>query len=78
MDRRAFVAGAMALFAVPLAAEAQQAPKSVRVGILEPDKPPGSVSAFRTRVADLGWTIQYESRYAEGRRTCPKSLSGRS
>lgn len=52
---------------VPLAAEAQQAPKSVRVGILEPDKAPGSVSAFRTRLADLGWTIQYESRYAEGR-----------
>jgi putative ABC transport system substrate-binding protein len=51
----------------PLAAEAQQAPKSYRVGILEPDKPPGSVSAFRTRLADLGWTIQYESRYAEGR-----------
>jgi putative ABC transport system substrate-binding protein len=47
--------------------EAQQAPKSYRVGILEPDKPPGSVSAFRSRLADLGRTIQYESRYAEGR-----------
>ena len=57
----------LACLVAPLAAEAQQAPKSVRVGILEPDRPPGSVSAFRTRLADLGWTIQYESRYAEGR-----------
>jgi len=38
-----------------------------RVGILEPAGPPGSTAEFRARLADLGWTIQYESRYAEGR-----------
>ena len=53
--------------AVPLTPGAQEASKSYRVGILEPGKPPGSVSAFRTRLAELGWTIQYDSRYAEGR-----------
>ena len=34
MDRRAFVAGAAALFAAPLAAEAQPAGKAYRIGYL--------------------------------------------
>ena len=36
MDRRAFLAGAAALLAPPLAAEAQQAGKVYRVGVLQP------------------------------------------
>src|SRR5262249_24765678 len=59
------VLGCLALSPI---AEAQQASKTYRVGVLEPGKAPGLVSsAFRTRLADLGWPIQYESRYAEDR-----------
>ena len=36
MDRRVFLAGAVALLAAPLAAEAQQAAKIPRVGYLSP------------------------------------------
>lgn len=52
-----------------IAAEAQQAARSYRIGFLGVDKPPtGPVSSpFRTRLADLGWTIQFEARYADGR-----------
>ena len=42
MDRRAFVAGAAALLAAPLAAEAQEAGKVYRLGILSPGGPPRS------------------------------------
>jgi len=68
VHRRSFVAALGGLIAAaPLAAMAQKAPKLHRVGILEPAGPPGSTAEFRARLADLGWTIQYESRYAEGR-----------
>jgi putative ABC transport system substrate-binding protein len=55
------------------AAEAQQAAKPYRIGILHPATPTtGAIpSAFRDRLADLGYvegrTVQFESRSAEGR-----------
>ena len=66
MDRRVFLMMGGIVVAIPPAAAAQQARKSRLVGILEPGRPPGLVSAVRTRLADLGWTMRYEARYAEG------------
>ena len=68
MDRRAFISVVGGIIAAaPLAAEAQKAPKVYRVGILEPAGAPGLTSEFGARLAELGWRIQYESRYADGR-----------
>jgi len=67
MNRRVFISvmGAIVV-AAPLAAEAQPARKSRLVGILEPGRSPGFASVVRTHLADLGWTMRYEERYAEG------------
>jgi ABC-type uncharacterized transport system substrate-binding protein len=73
MRRRAFVSGALALLAVPLAAEAQPA-KVYRVGILgESASDPSEArvwQAFRLALRELGWiegqNIQIESRWTEG------------
>ena len=61
MDRRAFLAGAVALLAAPLAAEAQQAAKIARIGYLSPNlaTSPHLREAFRQGLRDLG--------YVEGR-----------
>jgi len=40
MDRRAFLSGAAALLAAPLAAEAPQAGKVYRIGFLRAGQPP--------------------------------------
>jgi len=48
IDRRAFLAGSLAVFAAPFAAEAQQAGKVPRVGVLSPGKPPPD-DAFHQR-----------------------------
>ena len=73
MDRRAFVAGAAALFAAPLAAEAQPAGKVYRIAFLGSTSPSGYASqmeAFRTGLRDLGYVegrnLLIEFRWAQG------------
>ena len=76
MDRRAFVAGAAALLAAPLAAEAQQAGKVYRIGLLG-IAPPTSPSLRRSSEAFVqglrdggfveGQNVIIERRYSEGR-----------
>jgi hypothetical protein len=81
VDRRAFVSTfALGLLAAPLAAEAQPAGRSARVGFLTPSS--GSTfesderrvyrEAFSGRLRDLAWTegqnVVIDSRYADGDR----------
>ena len=76
MDRRAFLAGAAALLAAPLAAEAQQAGKVWRIGVLA-GSPPTTPEAARPwealmlRLRELGYVegqnLVVERRWAEGR-----------
>jgi len=67
VNRRVFISVmGGSVIAAPLAAEAQPARKSRLVGILEPGRSPGFASGVRTHLADLGWTMRYEARYAEG------------
>jgi len=73
MDRRAFLAGAAALLAAPLAVEAQQA-GSRRIGYLESSSPsPARLQlweAFRQGLRELGYLegkdIVFEPRFGEG------------
>jgi putative ABC transport system substrate-binding protein len=74
MERRAFLAGAAALLAAPLAAEAQQGGKVWRVGYLAAGS--GSenltyLNAFRQGLRDLGYvegrSITIEYRWGEGK-----------
>ena len=74
MDRRAFLAGAAALLAAPLAAEAQQAGKVSRIGLLSTGTPAeGSarLETFLQGLRDLGYVegrnIAIEPRWGEGR-----------
>src|SRR5438445_12033210 len=77
MDRRAFIAGTLAVVATPLAAEAQQTGKVPRIGVLAPGTPtPGSLplqvfDAFRQGLRDLGYvegeTVVLETRWDESR-----------
>jgi len=58
VDRRTFLAGAAALLAGPLAAEAQQAGKVYRIGVVAAGINPRSASffqAFEQRLRELGW-----------------------
>jgi hypothetical protein len=65
VHRRAFIAGTFGFLAVPLAAEAQPAPKTARIGILAlasarfPPKPPKpNLAVFEPLfegLRDLGW-----------------------
>ncbi len=64
---------ALSLLVVPLAADAQQANKVYRVGVLggvSPQTLPGSIEAFRQRLRDLGWVegqnVVIEYRWGEG------------
>src|SRR5437773_3501951 len=74
MDRRAFIASAIALFAAPLAAEAQTAGKVYRVGILtNKASEPAEARlwrAFRLGLQERGWiegrNLLIEFREAEG------------
>ena len=68
MERRAFLGAVTGgLLAVPLVAEAKQEPKTYRVGILSPHKAPTGPVAdpFATRLAELGWKIEYVPRHAD-------------
>src|SRR5262245_64956074 len=74
MDRRAFVAGTLALLAAPLAAEAQPAGKVYRIGYRTSSSPvtsPHLLEAFRQGLRERGWVegqnIVIDYRYAEGR-----------
>ena len=72
MERRAFVAGAAALLAVPLAAEAQHPGKAARIGWLGDD--PATThyrEAFRQGLRELGYVegrnVAIEYRFVEGK-----------
>ena len=76
MDRRAFISTlAGGLLAAPLAAEAQQAGKVWRIGVLLPAEPASptepSTVAFRQGLRDLGYVegqnVAVEYRYAHGK-----------
>jgi putative ABC transport system substrate-binding protein len=72
MDRRAFIGSlAGSLLAAPLAAEAQQAGKIWRVGVVGNSPSPHLDDAFRKGLRDLAWiegqNITLEYRYSEGR-----------
>jgi putative ABC transport system substrate-binding protein len=65
---------AVSLIAAPLAADAQQAGKAPRIGVLSltpPSDRPHLLAAFRQRLRELGWVeghnIVIDYRYAEGR-----------
>jgi putative ABC transport system substrate-binding protein len=73
-DRRAFIAGAIAFSAAPLAAEAQQAAKVPRIGYLATNQlaaSPHLHEAFRQGLRDLayveGRNLVIESRSADGK-----------
>jgi putative ABC transport system substrate-binding protein len=67
----------LALLAAPPAADAQQAAKVPRIGLLSGTSPPTSAApsppleAFRQRLRDLGWVegqnVMIEGRWAEGK-----------
>jgi putative ABC transport system substrate-binding protein len=74
MDRRAFVAGSLAVLGAPLATEAQQAGTISRIGYLSPSTPAAvkqNLDAFRQGLRELGHvegkTFVLEVRYAEAR-----------
>jgi putative tryptophan/tyrosine transport system substrate-binding protein len=78
MRRRAFVSGALALFAAPLSAEAQQTQQTgrlPRIGVLFPAEPISQTepdaAAFREGLRDLGYVegqnIAVEYRHAHGK-----------
>jgi ABC-type uncharacterized transport system substrate-binding protein len=74
MDRRAFLAGAAALLAAPLAAEGQAARGVPRVGVVMPgtrQDASGALESFMRGLRALGWvegqTVIIEARYADGR-----------
>ena len=75
MERRTFLAGTGAvLFAAPLAAEAQQAGKVSRIGVLGTSPPATAVSfqAFRKGLQELGYVegqhVHLDYRWPEGER----------
>ena len=74
MDRRSFLAGAAALLAAPLAAEAQQAARTVMIGYLgnsSPSLESKEVDAFREGLQQLGYAerknLVIKYKWAEGR-----------
>src|SRR5262249_28218728 len=76
LDRRDFLVGFTAsLLTAPLAAEAQQAGKTYRIGILSPFSrsfgPAPSFEAFRQTLRELGYVdgrnVAFEYRWADGR-----------
>jgi putative ABC transport system substrate-binding protein len=73
MDRREFISAVgLSLLATPLAAEAQQAGKVHRIGVLSPGASPlGLLEAFREGLRDLGYvdgqTVVIEWRFADGK-----------
>ena len=72
MNRRAFLAGAAALLAGPLAAEAHQQGKVPRIGYLSSGSATTSrlVEGFQQGLRELGWV---EGQKARSPPTCPWS-----
>jgi putative ABC transport system substrate-binding protein len=73
VERRAFVAGTLALLAAPLSAGAQPAGQDRRVGYLTGGSPASNrtfFAAFRQGLGELGWgegrNLAVEYRFAEG------------
>ena len=70
MDRRVFLSGSAALFAVPLAAVAQQAGKVAKIGYLTGSSV-GPLDVFTRAMGEHGYiagrNLVIESRSAEGR-----------
>jgi putative tryptophan/tyrosine transport system substrate-binding protein len=77
MDRRAFIVGGVAAVAAPLAAEAQQATRIRRIGVLltgwasGADQSPDLLRALREGLRDRGWiedqNVVIDIRWGEGR-----------
>ena len=74
MDRRTFISVTLGLLAAPLTAEAQQAGKVYRIGMLERTQPATNAAnfeAFRRGLRELGYVegknLVIEYRSAEGR-----------
>jgi putative ABC transport system substrate-binding protein len=74
MSRRRIVAGLLLSLAAPLVAEAQQAGKLSRIGVLSPFSRDSSLvgrQSFLQRLHELGWiagqNLAFEPRYAEGK-----------
>src|SRR5438093_13581799 len=75
MDRRTFVASAIALIVAPLAAEAQQTAAVPRIGFLSDNEPPGRgaryLDALRGGLTELGYAdgknLAIEYRWAAGK-----------
>jgi putative tryptophan/tyrosine transport system substrate-binding protein len=73
VDRRAFIAGVLAVLTAPLAVEGQPAGKVYRIGFLwdAPTVWPHALEAFRQGLRDLGWVngqnLVVEYRWTEGR-----------
>ena len=72
LSRRSVLAGGFALLAAPLAADAQQAGKVWRIGVLSPGSPsPALLEAFREGLRELGYVdgqnIAMEWRFAEAK-----------
>ena len=83
MNRRAFLSGAAALLAAPVAAEAQQVGKAWRIGYLgfgAPGSDPSGIEGLRQGLRELGYvenqSIVVEYRYAEGKPERLASLIG--
>ncbi len=79
MERRAFVAATIGLLAAPLAAEAQQATRMYRIGLVSPTSPflGNPTQVFRQALGELGYVegrnVIVDLRFAEGR---PERLPG--
>jgi len=74
ISRRAFLTGSVALLSAPLAAEAQQAAKVYRIGVILTSAPNESghlIKALEEGMRELGYVdernIVFERRFAEGR-----------
>ncbi len=75
MDRRAFISGiTLGLLAAPLAAEAQQAAKIYRIGLILTGTPTETghlIKALSDGLRELGYVegrnVVFEKRFAEGR-----------
>ena len=76
MRRRAFLCGSAAMLAAPLAAQAQEAARVPRVGVLHSIPAPATYEAFRRGLQELGYMeeqqVHLEYRWAEGG---PEALS---
>jgi putative tryptophan/tyrosine transport system substrate-binding protein len=71
MRRRAFVSGALALLATPFAADAQQAPKIAKIGVLQVGTGTILFEAFKNGMRERGYVegqhVVFEYRSSEGR-----------